>query len=203
MYPIKVSGRKEFSGKQKRQLKRFGLIWDGYEFNGLIKREKKIERIKNYCRDENLKFKIQNSMGSRSANYRNKFFTHNSPMVLGRYYICAYCGKLLTKKNVIVDHLYPIGMVSRDVMYQKKLKRKGIQNINSHTNLVPACGRCNMKKADKAGIWILRGKLGRYKALWMLRWTVKLMILAGILYLAIFKRDEVVHWFAEIYQYVT
>ena len=28
MYPIKVSGRKEFSGKQKRQLKRFGLIWD-------------------------------------------------------------------------------------------------------------------------------------------------------------------------------
>ena len=195
MYPVTVSNRGEFTRKQKRQLKRLGLIWDGYEFNGLLKREKKIEKIRSYCKAEKLNFKIKNSMGNRSANYRSKFFTHHSPNFLGSFYICAYCGKLLSKKNVTVDHLYPIGQVSRSVKYQKKLKKKGIQNINSAENLVPACERCNMKKGDKAGLWILRGKLGRHTSIWLIRWTMELLILAALIYVLIYRREEIANWF--------
>ena len=194
MYPINVSARTEITRKQKKTLKHYGLVWDGSEFNGLIKSERKIGKIKTYCKNEGLNFKISNSMGNRSANYRSKFFTHHKPQILGRYYICAYCGKLLSKGKVTVDHLYPIGKVSRSVKYQKKLKKQGIQNINSPNNLVAACARCNMKKDDKTGLWILRGRIGRHTGRWILKWLIEIIILALLIYLAIYRREETLQW---------
>ena len=52
MYPINVSCRTEITRKQKKTLKHYGLIWDGSEFNGLIKSERRIEKIKTYCKKE-------------------------------------------------------------------------------------------------------------------------------------------------------
>ena len=60
-----------------------------------------------------------------------------------------------------VDHLYPVAKVSRDPALQKKLKRQGIDDLNSEKNLVAACYRCNQAKAAQMGPWIRKGKIGR------------------------------------------
>ena len=199
MYPVTVSSRNEyFTRKQKRRLKRFGLAWDGYEFHGLFDSEKKIVNIKYYCQQHRLNFKISNAMGNRSTNYRSVFFSHNEPKMFGKYYICSYCGKLLSQKNTTVDHLYPIGKSSKSIKYQKKLKKKGIYNINSVNNLVAACARCNKRKSDNAGFWIFKGRIGQYKWLWFIRWILKFLIFVGILYLLIFRRDIIVIFINDI-----
>lgn len=62
MYPIKVSSRTEITRKQKKTLKHYGLVWNGSEFNDLIKSERKIGKIKAYCKNEGLNFKISNCL---------------------------------------------------------------------------------------------------------------------------------------------
>jgi hypothetical protein len=79
----------------------------------------------------------------------------------------------MSRENTTVDHLYPVGRVARDLTLQKKLARKGIQNINDTKNLVAACKRCNDRKKDAMGVWILKGKIGRYKWLWWVRYLVR------------------------------
>ncbi len=181
MYPITVSG--QFTKRQKKFLKKYGFEWDGLQFIGYIPNERVVRKLKYYCQSRKLKFKINNSLGTRSGDYRRIFFIYNKPAI-GNKYICAYCGRVLSKEKVTVDHLYPIGKASKSLKYQKKLNRRGVKNINEPRNLVPACKRCNMRKGAKTGIWILRGKIGRYKYVWYFRWAFRLILFIFIVYWA-------------------
>ena len=51
---------------------------------------------------------------TRSSNYRMVFFEENKPAFRNKYYQCAYCGRLLTKDTVTIDHLLPIQKVKRN-----------------------------------------------------------------------------------------
>lgn len=159
------------------RLRRLGLDrGEEKKYRGMVT-ERRLERLREYCRENHLKFYIDNRYGTRGSSYRARFLRHYDP-VLGWFYFCAYCGRPVSKKHVTVDHLYPVAKVSRDPALQRKLKRQGIDDLNSEKNLVPACYRCNQKKAAQMGAWIRRGKLGRHAWVWALRWAVRLVILA-------------------------
>ena len=178
-YPVAIS----FRGKDpsiRKELQRNSLSWDGIEYHGYVSK-RKTKKLRRYANEKGLSFRLENELGRRRADYRRRYFSAHPPDV-GKRYICVYCGKWLKKENTTVDHLYPVGQVARDLALQKKLERKGIRNVNDPRNLVAACGKCNAEKGDSMGLWILRGSVGRYPWLWMIRYLIR----AGILALAIY-----------------
>lgn len=161
------------------RLRRFGLDRDeGKKYCGTIS-ERKLELLKKYCYENHLKFYIDNEYGTRSKDYRARFFNSHRP-VFGRYYFCAYCGRLMSKRRMTVDHLYPVAKVSKDPELQKKLKRQGIGDLNSEKNLVAACYRCNQAKGAQMGDWIRKGKIGRHAWVWVLRWMMRIVFVVAI-----------------------
>lgn len=178
-YPVAVSGSHMDEKHIRKKLTRAGLAWDGIEYSGQVT-EGGLKRLRRFCdaQDPKLRLKITNSLGRRRADYRRRFFSGHKPD-LGKKYICVYCGRRLKKDSVTVDHLYPVGCVSRDVKLQKKLERQGIRNINDPKNLVASCQSCNARKGNRMGLWILRGKLGRHLWLWWIRYALRLAILAA------------------------
>ncbi len=158
-----------------------GLKWNGENgFSGNISRWSYENTIRSYCRQEHLKCRIDNEYGSRSSDYRKTFFRNNRPAFAG-FYFCAYCGKPLTYRTLTVDHLYPVGCAKDSVALQKKLSRMGIKSINDPKNLVAACFRCNREKSKRMGRWITRGKIGRSGSVWMLRHTIRILVLAALI----------------------
>lgn len=177
--PVVVDCRSRGILRYHFRLRRFGLDrGEEKKYRGLVT-ERRLERLKEYCRQKHLKFYIDNRYGTRGSSYRARFLRYHDP-VLGLFYFCAYCGRPVSKKQVTVDHLYPVAKVSRDPALQRKLRRQGIDDLNSEKNLVPACYRCNQKKAAQMGAWIRRGKLGRHAWVWVMRWTIRFLILAAI-----------------------
>lgn len=195
MYPITISAKTEFTKRQKKNLRRFGLEWDGLNYIGYIPNENKVKKIKYYCQQHHLNFKLNNPLGNRSSDYRRVFFIYHEPQILGKYYICAYCGRLMNKDKMTVDHIYPIGKSSKSVKYQRMLEKKGIKNINDPKNLVAACKVCNQRKSAKGGLWIFRGKIGRYKLFWLIRWLIRLCLIILLCYYLFFvlhiQNDEI------------
>jgi 5-methylcytosine-specific restriction endonuclease McrA len=178
--PVAVDGSRLMLPYHFR-LRRFGLRRVAKrQYRGRV-RERRMERLRDYCREKHLKFYTDNAYGTRDGAYRARFF-QNHPPLPGGFYFCAYCGRLVSKRKVTVDHLYPVAMVSRDPKLQKKLRRQGITDLNCAKNLVPACYDCNQKKAANMGDWIRKGKIGRHAWVWMLRHVLRLCLLALVLY---------------------
>ena len=163
-YPVVVICDKIKKNKYKTELKvRFHLDYRGrcrqmYYFSGTLT-ELRYAMLTDYCRARHIRYELENSYGQRSLNYRRDFFRENKP-VIKNYYICAYCGRFVRRDKITVDHLYPIAVVKSSVALQKKLRKKGILDVNGVGNLVPACFRCNRKKGTEMGSWIWRGKIG-------------------------------------------
>ena len=180
IYPIAVSGPRLREKEIRKKLSRYGLINDGIDFSGQVTK-RKYKKIQKYCDEVGLTFRMTNALGRRRSDYRSRFFRAHKPD-LGKRYICVYCGKLMKKDKVTVDHLYPVGCASRDVKLQKRLERQDIRNINDPRNLVASCQPCNARKGDRMGLWILRGKLGRHKAFWglLVILAIAAIVAAGI-----------------------
>ncbi len=180
-YPITVSGSHLDEKEKSKVLTRAGLSWDGIDYSGQVSGHR-LKKLRKFAKAQvpPLRIRINNSLGRRRADYRRRFFAGHKPDI-GKRYICVYCGKWLKKDKVTVDHLFPVGPVSRDVKLQKKLERKGIHNINDIRNMVAACHSCNQNKADKMGLWILRGRIGRHPGIWFLRYLLRAAVItAGI-----------------------
>ena len=179
MYPITIFNPRKVDKKEQKRLekvfRKYDLEWDNIEFSGTVS-EKNLKKIYAICDEEGLRLKIRNSLGHRRTDYRRRFFSENTGDIGGKY-ICAYCGKWLKKDKVVVDHLYPVKNASKSVEYQKKLRRHGIRKINDNKNLVASCDKCNRKKGTKGGLWILRGKIGRHRAVWFIRYFIRLLII--------------------------
>lgn len=178
---VVVKCKRKNKRRVKRKLRRFGLYWTGEDtFVGDIEKSE-YKKLARFCNSKRLVFYINNEYGTRGTHYRADFFNHNPPVIKDRYF-CAYCGRLIRKRRITVDHLYPIGAVNKNLSLQKKLKRRGIENINNIKNLVASCNYCNQKKGTKMGKWIWRGRIGRYPIVWVIRHFIRICIFAGILY---------------------
>lgn len=165
--------------KIKRRLKRFGLKWDGEKFCGEIS-ERQYSFVKQICSRYHLKYYLDNDYGKRGTYYRYTFFDNNSPFI-GNYYICAYCGALRSRKKITIDHLIPVSKASKSIKTQRTMQLLGFKSVNDKKNLVAACIKCNKRKGSKTGIWIIRGLLGKYKILWIIRYILRVFIIIIIL----------------------
>ncbi len=115
----------------------------------------------------------------RGLNYRSDFLKTNKGL-FGCIYLCAYCGRPMGRKKMQVDHHIAINHVKNNPLYKLYF---GLHNIatnlvsrvkclmtgakysrqtgvNVSYNLLPACPKCNNKKSDKGGMWIIRGYIG-------------------------------------------
>lgn len=160
-----------------KRLQGFGLDYMGDgKYAGEWKSVRQELNVRDFAKKHKARFFFDDEFGSRTRDYRTVFHRTYRPAVRGRYF-CAYCGRLLTEKQLTVDHLYPVAKVSRSMKMRKKLRREGIMSLNDAKNLVPACMSCNRHKKDRMGLWILRGKIGRSAFLWHMRWMARYAML--------------------------
>ena len=179
IYPVAVTNGSNKTKYYRFRLRRFGLeTRDGVTWKGRADK-RRMKKIECFADRKHLKYYVDNEYGKRSSNYRKTFFANTSP-AYGNTYFCAYCGRPVGKRKITVDHLFPVGKVSRDIRLQKRIKRLGIRDVNSAKNLVPACNRCNQEKGTKMGMWVLKGYIGRHQKLWFLRWLIRILVITAI-----------------------
>lgn len=175
LFPVLVTCRKAFTESEQKKIKAYGLDRiDGCTFSGNLS-QRAYTSLRDYCTAHHISIRITNSFSARGNGYRRKFFDTYPPFI-GGFYICAYCGKPVRKDKLTIDHLYPVGQIKRSAKLQKKLMKMGYESVNDPRNLVPSCDRCNHKKAAKMGIWIIKGKIGRYFLIWMIRYAVRVFM---------------------------
>lgn len=124
--------------------------------------KRRIRRLEKKMRRKGFRTLSYSRELKRSSKCREKYFAAAKP-VLGLYR-CVYCGRLMTKDKVVVDHVIP---VARAKAGRLPGYLKG--GINSRANLVASCFRCNGKKGDKAGLWVIRARLGRLPGYFLFR----------------------------------
>jgi hypothetical protein len=127
--------------------------------------------IKSLLKWKRYKFRSFDKRYERSSSYRKAFFENNKGP-----YRCAYCGRRLKSNDIEVDHLIPVAKAKSKISVRTWLHICGIANVNDPRNLVAACEKCNRKKSDKMGGWVLRGALGRHKIFWTIRNIVLIAI---------------------------
>lgn len=148
------------------------------EYRGLLT-EKQIKQLSFLQKRGVLTYYIDNKFGLRGGSYRNIFFRNYKPAI-GDIYFCAYCGRPLSRKSITIDHIYPVGRVRKSASLQRTLERKGISSVNDPLNLAPACSRCNQRKSDKMGLWVIKGRFGRSQRLWLIRHIIRILIIISI-----------------------
>lgn len=109
---------------------------------------------------------MYNPRYERSDDYRYQFIKAH-PGAFGKFYMCPYCGRIMLRKTMQVDHIVSIHLANKHRAY-RILVPNG--NINSIHNLTASCPRCNRKKSDSGGFWIFLGRFGIpfYFCIWML-----------------------------------
>jgi len=115
--------------------------------------------VRRACEARRVRCRMFDMCWERSDDYRQKFLNQFPPTKTE--FRCAYCGKYLTRKTLVVDHLVPVNQVKKSQKARKLLLRDGITNVNDLRNLVASCETCNKIKSDQLGSWYTRGKLGR------------------------------------------
>lgn len=181
---IKVYSRRRIPWRIKRKLRnKFGGTYLPSERKFSCPYENLTGVIK-FCKRHNLIYKVENEFSVRSTDYRDTFFKTKAPTI-GNFYFCSYCGRLVHKDNLTVDHLYPVDKAQKNIRLQKHLQRKGLSSINDIKNLVPACASCNSKKRAKMGLWVVKGEIGRIQKLWYVRHLIRIAVILTLLKIAI------------------
>lgn len=127
---------------------------------------------------------------TRSKNYRKEYLKKHKGFF--GIYTCAYCGKLISKSNMEVDHIYPVngvsgGMLSNtggkmfitvvSALHGSNALKDG---VNADWNKTSACHFCNNKKTDSKGAWVVRGYFGK-----ILFPIMNAVLVSGLLYSAV------------------
>lgn len=135
-------------------------------------------KIKSRAKKSGIKYRIYDKKWERSSDYRSDFFKRNKGP-----FRCRYCNKKLKKNEVVVDHLIPVAKVKKSQFARDLLYIRGISTVNDYRNLVPACAKCNRKKSDQMGFWVIQGMLGRFKIYWILREVLIFISICFLVYL--------------------
>ena len=143
--------------------------------------ENEIETMKTFLESYRTKYQSYPNSYLRSGDYRKKFFDKNRP-IFKDYYICAYCGRFLKKKDVTVDHIISIRKAQKSKILQFILRLVKINDINDEKNLTASCETCNKKKGQKLSLsYVLRGILGRKSWYWFIYYIVIIIVLVIVI----------------------
>lgn len=88
----------------------------------------------------------------RSSDYRMQFMRRWPPEA-GGYYHCVYCGRKIKTQDMQVDHVIAVDMAKHNFLLRLFLP----DGVNETKNLVPSCRKCNRKKSNYGGLWLIRG----------------------------------------------
>lgn len=167
-------------------LKKFGLSYTekGYKWTVEIPNDergkRRKEEIKQFCKVHRLNFMWKSTEYARDTKYRKRFFEEREPVV-GKFYVCMYCGKLIKRDEVQVDHIIPVFRAETDWKVQMLIKNLGWKGVNDVKNLGASCGGCNRKKSSKMGWWLIRGILGKFFLFQCIRWGMRIAFLIVLL----------------------
>lgn len=114
-----------------------------------------------------------NSKYERDSSYRERYISAHPPK--NGKYRCVYCGRLVAKDKMEVDHVVAVDRVKRNWLYRLCVPN-GVNDLN---NLVCSCHRCNHKKGSKGGLWIIRGHF--WKAVLPLYIIMKILLVCAIM----------------------
>lgn len=115
----------------------------------------------------------------RSSTYRSDFIRAN-PSESG-IYRCAYCGRKIPVRKMVVDHVTPVALAKRSKRIQNKFMEK--EGINSVRNLVPSCRKCNEKKGTSYALkWRIKAFWGKRRWFWIIRKAVFILLLLLVLH---------------------
>lgn len=143
--------------------------------------ENEIETMETLLESYRTKYQSYPNSYLRSGDYRKKFFDKNRP-IFKDYYICAYCGRFLKKKDVTVDHIISIRKAQKSKILQFILRLVKINDINDEKNLTASCETCNKKKGQKLSLsYVLRGILGRKSWYWIIYYIVIIIVLVIVI----------------------
>lgn len=148
--------------------------------------------IKAILNTRGYKYRFFDKRYERSGNYRKDFFEENPGP-----HRCAYCGKRIRGDKIEVDHLIPVSKAKTSASVRTWLQICGIKNVNDTRNLVASCKKCNRKKSDKIGLWVMRGAIGRHQIFWTIR-DIVVMVFAFLIILYIFTNYPIVDWIKSI-----
>ena len=141
------------------------------ETNDIRKAERILSR-------KGIRYKKYRKEWDRSSDYRKKFLS-----VYPGPFRCVYCNRIVQTENMQVDHLIPVNKIKTSSSARLLLKMCHIDNVNDIKNLVPSCAKCNLRKADKMGLWFWRGKLGKYKTYWFFVWCLRIIAIIAVIML--------------------
>lgn len=138
----------------------------------------KSQAIIPWLKRNHIKYRMYEEKWSRSDDYREEFLKKTNFPVR-----CRYCRTwIYTPKYMQVDHIVAINQVKKSDLARFILWIRGAKGVNDAKNLAPSCPRCNRKKADKGGIWILKGFFGDILLFWILYYGVILALLGALIY---------------------
>lgn len=82
-------------------------------------------------------------------------------------YLCPYCGRIMLKKTMQVDHIVSISLANKHRAYRVLVPDGNINNLH---NLTASCPKCNNRKSDSGGFWIFLARFGVvfYAVIWLL-----------------------------------
>jgi 5-methylcytosine-specific restriction endonuclease McrA len=134
-------------------------------------------QIKTVLKTRRYKYRCFDQRYERSNKYRKTFFDENDGP-----HRCAYCGRRLRRADDIeVDHLIPVSRAKSSFTVRTWLQICGILDVNDPKNLVASCRKCNRKKSDKMGLWVVRGAIGRFKLIWTIRDIIVILLVALVI----------------------
>lgn len=102
----------------------------------------------------------------RSDDYRYQYVRAH-PGIMGKYYLCPYCGRIMLKKTMQVDHIVSVNLANKNRVYRILVPNGDINNLR---NLTASCPKCNNRKSDSGGFWIFLARFGVffYAFIWLL-----------------------------------
>ena len=92
----------------------------------------------------------------RSDDYRYQYIRAH-PGFMGKYYLCPYCGRIMLKKTMQVDHIVSISLANKHRAYRVLVPDGNINNLH---NLTASCPKCNNRKSNSGGFWIFLARFG-------------------------------------------
>lgn len=117
--------------------------------------------------------KTMNPKYERDSTYRERYISAHPPK--NGKYRCVYCGRLVPKEKMEVDHVVAVDRVKKNWLYRLCVPN----GVNDISNLVCSCHRCNHKKSSKGGLWIIRGHF--WKVVLPIYITIKIVLACAIL----------------------
>ncbi len=178
---VAVTNKYNNTYKYRRRLYRLGLRYANGKWQTTTSDDRLIKKIAKYCRKHNLYCECIPENYVRSGTYRREFLG-SYKKYRGRYFRCAYCGKMLVSKEMTVDHIIPVDKAQHSKSVRRLMKFSGISNVNDIRNLTPACRKCNKRKSASVNLrCYARGMAGRtYAGATFVHYTVSAVLCAII-----------------------